>query len=771
MIKRIIRGARRRVKEPVLSHLFASLMKRSSAERKPFGGEELRLLYEALRSQNLFGPDGKMVPAFEREFASAYGVPHAIASTSGTAAIHVALGALDLDPGDEIITAPITDLGTIVPILYQGAIPVFADIDETYNMDPADVERKVSPYTKAIIAVHLFGNPCDLDALKDIARRHRIALIEDCAQAHMARYKGQLVGTIGDIGCFSFQQSKHMTTGDGGMTITSNRAYAERMKLFADKGYARKGWGARAYLFHAPNYRMNELTGAVGRAQLRKVSGVVARRAALGRKMNALLADVPGLTPAPTTLGAEHSFWLYPIQLTNVDIQRVADDLRKADLPVSVGYTGKPIYLCSESLTAKKTYGRSQWPFTIREGVKKYEYKEGLCPRAEALLTRLLCVLWDESWSDADVERVASVLARSVESLESPVKAEASGKTRSAIMTPARPRDADERKTRIGIVGCGQMGRWHLNAYRANSRVEVVAFADTVLENAESFAKETGGRAYRSHAEMIAKEKLDGVSICTVPSTHRNLAIDFLSAGIHVLCEKPLAVSAGETEEMSRKAQEQKRLLLPAFKFRFYDEVREAKRIIDQGGLGKISTFRLMFAFDLPVQGSWYASKSLAGGGVIMDSGATAADLVHYLFGPISDVSAEAGQSQDVEVEDTAKLTCRLADGTVGTIDLSWSVGVPSKTYLEIYGEDGTALLDLDGLTYKFKTWSEWRRVPNRASVPQAFGRQIDHFVEAIASGRPLVVGSGEGVMSQRVIEAAYRSIAENGRVQVGASS
>ncbi len=344
----------------------------------------------------------------------AYGVPHAIASTSGTAAIHVALGALDLNPGDEVITAPITDLGTIIPILYQNAIPVFADIDDTYNMDPADVERKISPYTRAIIAVHLFGNPCDLDALKDIAQRHRIALIEDCSQAHMARYKGRPVGTIGDIGCFSFQQSKHMTTGDGGMTITSNRAYAERMKLFADKGYARKGWGSRAYLFHAPNYRMNELTGAVGLAQLEKVSGVVARRAAMGRTDERIARGC----------ARSHACSRHPrrgarfLALSASDPRQGAaagrSELEEAKVPVFVGYTGKPIYLCAESLSAKKTYGQSQWPFTIREGTKTYEYREGLCPRAEELLTQLACIIWDESWTDAEVERVAAAVTRSV---------------------------------------------------------------------------------------------------------------------------------------------------------------------------------------------------------------------------------------------------------------------------------------------------------------------------------------------------------------------
>ncbi len=768
MIKSLIRKTARRFKEPILGTVFDKLMGGSGSGRRPFDAQELRLVYDALRSQNLFGVDGTMVTEFEREFASAYGVPHAIASTSGTAAIHVALGALDLDPGDEVITAPITDLGTIVPILYQDAIPVFADIDDTYNMDPADVERKISPFTKAIIAVHLFGNPCDMDTLKEIARRHKIPLIEDASQAHRARYKGQLVGTIGDIGCFSFQQSKHMTTGDGGMTITSNRGYGERMKLFVDKGYARKGWGARAYLFHAPNYRMNELTGAVGRAQLRKVEGVVARRAALGRKMTALLAGQPCVTPAPVTPGSDSAFWLYPVRLDGVDIQRVADDLRAVHIPVSVGYTGKPIYLCSESLAAKRTYGRSQWPFTIREGVKKYEYREGLCPRAEELLTRLLCVVWDESWTDREVERVVSTLLASVEKHRS-----GKGAAVAAGPPPARAEAAPANagavaaRMRIGIVGCGQMGRWHLDAYRANPNVEVVAFADTAFANAERFAREAGGTAYPTHAEMIAKEKLDGVSLCTVPSTHRDIAIDFLKAGVHVLCEKPLAVTAAEAAEMSRAALDHKRLLLPAFKFRFHDEVREARRLIERGAFGRISTFRLMFGADLPVEGTWYGDRRLSGGGVIMDNGPHAIDLVHYLFGPITEISAEATRSQNIEMEDTAKLTCRLSDGTVGTIDLSWSVGVPNRSYLEIYGDEGTAFLDLDGLTYKFKSWSEWRTVKNGASGREEFARQIDHFVEAMTSGSPQVVGNGDGFMSQQVIESAYRSIAESGRVPV----
>jgi len=764
MIKRVVRGVARKAREPILKFVFDNLMEGSAPGRKPFGAEELRLLREALLSQNLFGQDGTMVPRFEKEFAVAYGVPHAIASTSGTAAIHVALGALDLEPGDEIITAPITDLGTIIPIISQGAIPVFADVDGTYNMDPADVERKITPRTKAIIAVHLFGNPCDLAAMKDIAQRRGVVLIEDCSQAHMARYNGELVGTIGDIGCFSFQQSKHMTTGDGGMTITSNRAYADRMRLFADKGYARKGWGSRAYLFHAPNYRMNELTGAVGLAQIRKVQGVVAKRAALGRKMSSLLAGVPGVTPAPLTPGAEHAFWLYPVRLDGVDPRKIAEGMKQAGFFALPGYTGKAIYLCSESLTAKKTYGRSEWPFTTRPD-KKFEYKEGLCPRAEDLLTHLLCVPWDESWHEGTVERAAAALVQAVRAAREPASSRPAA-PRPAEAAPSSSKGAPEEgpRIRVGIVGCGQMGRWHLDSYRANPRVEVVAFADTNLVNAERFALEAGGKAYASVGEMVREARLDAASICTVPATHREIALELLSARVHVLCEKPLAVSAAEAEEMARKADEQKRFLIPAFKFRFHDEVREAKKLVEKGSLGRISSFRLMFGADFPVDGSWYGDKRLAGGGVMMDNGPHAVDLIAYLFGPIAAVTAQTSRSQELAVEDTAQLICRMADGIVGTVDLSWSVGVPSKAYLEIYGDIGTALLDAEGVTYKFKSWSEWQRIPNRATAAQEFARQIDHFVNAVSTGRAPVVGNADGLSSQKILDAAYRSVEESSR-------
>lgn len=767
-VKDVIRRPLRHIRDSVIDALFFALMLPGarSKGRKPFDSKELKLLYRALLSQNLCCTNGQFVPAFETGFASSYGVPYAVASTSGTAAIHVALGALDLSPGDEVITAPITDLGTIIPILYQNAIPVFADTDDTYNLDPSDVERKITPRTRAIIVVHLFGNPCNMNAMMEISKRRGIPLIEDCSQAHLAKYRGRYVGTIGDIGCFSFQQSKQMTTGDGGMTITSNEAYYDRMKLFVDKGYARKGWGPRSYLFHAPNYRMTELVGAVGLAQLEKVRAAIETRSLLGRRMSQLIREIPFVRPAPVTPGGEHSYWLYPIYVERGDIKAVGEALRKEGLPVVVGYTGKPIYLCSESLAAKKTYGSSQWPFTANYPTQIYEYREGLCPRAEETLDHLLCITWDESWTEEDVELTARVIARTIDRLAAaPSLAHAGTITAESTLRDSQSNRSN--RVRIGIIGCGQIGRWHLDAYLQNPDCEVIAVADTNFQRAEGFTQKVKARAYRSHKEMIANEALNGASICTVPSTHRDIALDLLDAGVNVLCEKPFAISTAQAEEMLRKSQERNLLLLTAFKFRFHDEVLKAKELVENGSLGRILNFRLMFGGYSDMGGTWYAQRDLAGGGVLMDNGPHAVDLIHYLFGEIENLEGEMVQHQELEVEDTAKLTVRLRSGGVGTADLSWSVAVPAQTYLEIYGENGAVLLDTEGITYRFKTWDKWRRVSNKIDTKGAFARQVAHFVDAI-KGRPhLMLNNGEGLKSQIVLDAAYESMRQGTKVHL----
>lgn len=234
---------------------------------KRFDAEELQQLREALEQNTLFYWSGRKVKQFCADFAKMYDVPYCVATSSGTAALHVAVAALGLGAGDEVITSPITDMGSLIGILFQGAIPVFADVDpHTYNLDPAAVEARITPRTKALLVVHLAGNPCDMDAILSITQKYNLKVIEDCAQSYLSTYKGRLAGTFGDVGCFSLNDYKHISAGDGGMVITKDAEIARQLAYYADKHYHRDGSG-RDPEWLAANYRMSELVGAVAIAQ------------------------------------------------------------------------------------------------------------------------------------------------------------------------------------------------------------------------------------------------------------------------------------------------------------------------------------------------------------------------------------------------------------------------------------------------------------------------------------------------------------------------
>jgi len=218
-------------------------------------------------------------------------------------------------------------------------------------------------------------------------------------------------------------------------------------------------------------------------------------------------------------------------------------------------------------------------------------------------------------------------------------------------------------------------------------------------------------------------------------------------------------VTVADLREMLERARKADRLLVPAFKFRFHEEVAHVRELLATGSLGRILTFRMMFGGQLDMAGTWYVRRELSGGGVVMDNGPHAVDLVRHLLGEIQEITAEATDSQSYGVEDTGKLIVRLDDGTIGTVDLSWAMAVPSRAYLEIFGEHGTVLADLEGVTYKFRTWPEWKRRANRTSLEDAFARQVGHFLNAIERPGGAVVTPEDGMRSQILIESAYEAI------------
>lgn len=391
---------------------------------KDIGEEELALVTEVIRSRRLCLYGGEKVPQLEAAFAHHYGVGHCTATTSGTAALHVAVGGLNPNPCDEFITAPITDMGTIIAILAQNCIPVFADIDpDTYNVSPASIEERITDRTAGIIPVHLFGNPCDMDAIMAIARRHNVRVIEDTSQAYGAMYKGRRCGTIGDIGAFSLQQSKHITTGDGGLTISDDDELGERIHLFGNKGWpSYSAAGARDYPIFGVCYRMNELTAAVGLAQLRKLDRITAGYNWAGELLTRKLQGIAGLTPPITQPDGLHTYWHFPLRINEEELgmskERFAEAVTAEGANCSAGYIGCPIFMY-EALRNKHIYGETLFPFESDEFGSGHHvpYEAGYCPEAERALNEMVCLGVNQYFSEQDIQDMADIVHKVAESV------------------------------------------------------------------------------------------------------------------------------------------------------------------------------------------------------------------------------------------------------------------------------------------------------------------------------------------------------------------
>lgn len=317
---------------------------------RTFDAGEDRAVLDVLRTGTLNSTRGTAVTRFEREFAAWLGRKHAIACASGSAAVHCAIAALRLAAGDEVITTPITDMGALTPIFYEGAVPVFADVDPTtWNVTAATIEAQITDRTRAIVVTHLFGSPCDLDAILALAERHGLPVVEDAAQAFGASFGGRKVGTFGRLAAFSLQQGKHITTGEGGIVCTDDDELARRVFLFVNKAW---GYGDPQpdHYFPALNYRMTELQGAVAWAQLPKLDGVVAARRTVAAALRRELADLPGIACPDDPPRGEHSYWKFAFR---VDAGKVPGGavalgkrMREQGIACVPRYIQKPAFEC-----------------------------------------------------------------------------------------------------------------------------------------------------------------------------------------------------------------------------------------------------------------------------------------------------------------------------------------------------------------------------------------------------------------------------------------
>lgn len=382
------------------------------ASGRTLGEEEIAAVADALRSGVLTSTKGAWCKKLESRWAALYGVPHAHACASGSGAIHCAIAAVDPEPGDEIITSPITDMGALAPILYQGAIPVFADVDPaTCNVTAETIARALSPKTKAIVVTHLFGVPARMEPIMELARERKILVIEDCAQAFLTRRQGQLVGTIGDIGCFSLQQGKHITTGEGGIVISRDAALARRMFLFINKAW---GYGDSQpdHYFLALNNRMTELQGAVAVAQLDKLEGAVNQRVEMADRLTGLLQGIPGVATPAVDAGDVATYWKYALRIDSKVIPGGAVAMAAALKPRGIfsapRYIQKPAFKC-QIFSEQRTFGASRFPFTLARP-EAVDYSDDKFAGAWAGLEAVLVLPWNERYQTEHVDFIAAAV-------------------------------------------------------------------------------------------------------------------------------------------------------------------------------------------------------------------------------------------------------------------------------------------------------------------------------------------------------------------------
>lgn len=274
---------------------------------------EIAYVKEALRSGWISGK-GKYVEEFEQKFAEWIGSEYAIATSSGTSALHLALASLGITSNDHVIIPAFSMAAIPFAVAYTGAGPVLADSEEsTWNVDPSSIEQELTNRTKAIMVMHTYGHPADMDPISEIARKHELHVVEDAAEAHGAEYKGRKVGTIGDIGCFSLYANKIITTGEGGMITTSDNDLADRIRLLRDMAFRKDPLHRFVHECIAFNYRLTNIQAAVGIAQLERIEKFIEERRRKATLYTSLLKETKGITTPPESAWAKNVYWMYSV--------------------------------------------------------------------------------------------------------------------------------------------------------------------------------------------------------------------------------------------------------------------------------------------------------------------------------------------------------------------------------------------------------------------------------------------------------------------------
>ena len=631
----------------------------------------------------LTGVEGLPQPLANRfcaEWASYCGARHALLLPHGTDALRVAItAAMDHDAmeyGGEIVVPNLSFIASATTALDRRFGVALVDVDpDTYLLDPKRVEEAIIPgKTRAIMAVHLFGQPADMTALTDIAKRHSLVLIEDAAQAHGAIHELGRVGAIGAAAGFSFQSSKNLSAGEGGAFTTNDPEIFERAYSFHNVGRARQGgqrWGHNSLGF---NMRANEYLAAILLHRLQRFEAQQQRRAENFMRLREYLSEVSCVTPLGIGPGVQrhgiHMFVLkyHAEQCDGLAIKDFIQTLQAEGLPVSRGY---------ETTMA-------QQPALQLIAEKHPSYLRLLpTPVADAAVSNMLFLPHHIFLgTDADMREIAAAFAK-VQVRYQPGavrrKSEVTSPKPSSLTIPEHATPVASSKVdriRFGIIGLGIMGQEHAKAITANPLLNLVAVTDVKSKTGRQIGADLHCKWFDSAEDMIQSGDVDAVVIATPHWQHGELAISALRAGLHVLCEKPLTVTVDESDEVLKVAQESRGIFAVVHQKRFEPAYLYVKQLLDSGELGSIYRCSMIesawrseaYYRSSPWRGTWKGE----GGGVLLNQAPHILDRYAWLCGMPETVTARCDTSlHDIEVEDTASAILHHGNGTHGYIHIS----------------------------------------------------------------------------------------------------
>jgi len=739
--------------------------------------EEILAVKRVMKNKRLTFMSGTQIEEFEKAFANYMGSKFAIAVSSGTAALHVSLAAAGIGAGDEVLVPPYTFVATATAVLHQNAIPIFVDIDPiSFCIDSADLPNKITNRTKAIIPVHLFGHPADLDPILEFAEDNNLIVIEDACQSHGTEYKGRKVGTISKAGCFSLFESKNMMTGEGGMIITDDEEFAKQCRLVRHHG--EPAWYTYERLGY--NYRMTTMQAAIGIEQLKKLKSMNEGRIKNSLYLNSLLANIPGIILPQIPDYGTHVFHAYAIKVDPTIIgmngKELADRLNR-DFQITQLIYPSGLYT-SQLFQEQKGYGERRCPFTCPFFEKEVKYENTQCPNTDSITENIIGL---PNWHQLSYVELSLVAARILQEIEQILGINLKIEDRvigTMISTETTPKVYNMLKDipkvskplKVGVIGLGGIGQVHAAAYAASPWTELHSFATRSSLSLQGAALFFGVQnIFEDYIEMLKDPELHAVSICVPTFVHKEYIVSAAKAKKHILCEKPLLLHSEEYEEVKNALNENHVKLMVAMICRFIPHYRAAKKTIVKGEIGSIVSIHAHRRGRSPPFSKWFWDVEKSGG-IVVDLAIHDIDLIQWYIGPddpIETVYAIGSNNVYTEIEtwDTVVITLKSFSGVLATIEASWAepdlpYQTGSNAGMIIYGEDGTLRIDpskqpIDKITELNGPEPAFEEIDQ---LPW-FVDQVSTFAKNVLYNQRVSVNITEGISALRLARAALESL------------